>query len=171
MHHHEFGRWYAAKASGREGRARLDMNRRGLTSFVPERHIYFVDKRTNVEKVRKASLIPGYVFFFAASPEQIARASNSLGVSYVLGEWSGDSFRPSPMPKSWIERLMEAGPVIEGKRKKFCNGDKVRAIISGLTSIVGTVERHKGGKVSVRAEILGASRVVMVDASKVEVLS
>lgn len=175
-------RWYVAKTSGMEGRARRYFERAGIKAVSPEIHRYFSDKRTGVEKCRVGRVFPGYIFFRPSDRKQAAHAWHVMGVAYVLGERSnGGDFVAKAMPVGWVERLIEAGPIIEGKRKKFCNGDEVKLIIGGLSDIIATVISHaeghpsvrgcpaRTGKVIVETRMFGALRKIQVDDDHVEV--
>lgn len=168
MQSNENAAWYVAKTSGRDTRALLYVRRNGVAAFWPERHSYFIDRRTKVEKFRVSGQFPGYLFFQLNHASDLSRVTSAIGVAYVLGEVLCGQFRPARMPAGMVERLIEAGPLIEGKRKKFCNGDSVRVIIDELTTVISRVERHRNGKVHLQMEMLGAKRIVVVDEKRVE---
>jgi transcription antitermination factor NusG len=162
--------WFVAKTSGRECHARFYLGRAGIEFALPQVHRFFVDKRTGVEKFRASPIFPGYIFFRPRSRAEVDRVARVLGVAYVLGCWEGERFTPSPMPEGWVDRLIEAGPIIEGKRKKFCNGDHVRVIIGGIYEIIATVVLHKRGKVIVHAQMFGSDMNFEAQESHVEVM-
>ena len=86
----------------------------------------------------------------------MSAGNHAQGVAYLLGSWYEDAnFTPRQLPVGWIEKLLEAGPIVEGKRKKFCNGAAVSIIVGGVTRILGTVVSHRRGKVRVKASIFG----------------
>ena len=160
--------WYAAKTSGRETRATFYLDRAEVKCYRPEVHNYFIDKRTGAEKSRASSLFPGYIFFSPESPDQFSAAKNAIGIGYILGGWHGNEFIPRSMPAGWVDALIGVGPVVRGRKKRFCNGEKVRVIISGLSEILATVESQTKGKVTVKAVMFGSEMEFTVDESKVE---
>lgn len=132
--------WYAAKASN-AARARRYLGQAGIDCFCPETHRHRKNPRTGKQEVVISATIPGYVFVSCATQADAARASHSLGVSSVLGHWRGSEWIYEAMPEGWIEALIAAGPVVIGKAKSFKRGEKVRAIIAGVTEIIGRIDR------------------------------
>ena len=162
--------WYCAKSCGRDTRAQLYLDRRGLRTFRPERHRY--SYKTGREVMRKASLFPGYVFAWIESKDDLAGAVDAIGVAYVLGsrvEGSPDR-RPAPMPGEWIDALMEAGPLVEGRKATLKVGQSVRIAIGRLNSVISRIDSiDNHGNVCVQMQMLGSVHQVKVPASLVQV--
>lgn len=160
--------WFAARTAGRETRAALYLTRAGFEPFRPVIHRYFWDKRRRAEKFRIISLFPGYIFFAARGRDHATHARNVTGISGILGEYLGDTFAPKAMPGAYIGELLDKCPIIEGKRKKFCTGDRVEIAVAGISKVIAEVESHSGNKVRVFANVLGNKTIVTVDESLVE---
>ncbi len=156
-------KWFCAKTIGRETRARFYLERAGIEAFRPEIHRYFVDRRTKQEKHRILGLFPGYVFVCIDSDAERDRATNAIGVAYLLGNWTGDQFAPRQMPSEWIAPLIEAGPIIQGKKVAFKKGQLVKAAVGALADLIGEVEAiDKSRTAIVRMEMFGTVRQVRV---------
>lgn len=160
--------WFCARTSGRETRATLYLTRAGFEPFRPVIHRYFWDKRRKAERFRELALFPGYVFFAARHRDHAAQARNVTGVSSILGEYLGDTFAPKAMPSHYIGELIDKCPIVEGKRRAYTPGERVRVAVAGLTDLIATVEAHNGRKVSFRMDMLGKEISVSVDEDKVE---
>jgi hypothetical protein len=160
--------WLAAKISGHANRASFYLERAGVLSFRPIIHKYYKDKRTQQERFRVAELFQGYIFIRPESPLEYARAKDAIGVSYILGGYSGERFIPKEIPLEWIEELERSGPMIVGKRRKFERGQHVRAAVNAISEIIGTVEAHNGRRVTIRAVMFGAEMKIDVDEDKIE---
>jgi transcription antitermination factor NusG len=157
------GHWYCAKTIGRETRARFYLERAGLSAFRPEIHRYFKDRRTQQEKFRILGLFPGYVFVRIETDAERDRATSAIGVGYLLGNWTGDRFLPRQMPLQWIESLIEAGPIIQGKRIAYQKGQKVKAAVGALADLIGEIDSiDKERSAVVKMEMFGTVRQVRV---------
>lgn len=159
--------WHIAKTTGRETRAVFYLRRNGIEVFCPERHFYFVDKRTKQENHRVSAMFPGYCFFRMERETDLSKVLGSIGVAYVLGERTPHRFIPAIAPEGMVERLTAIGPLIEGKRRKFCNGEKVRVIVGDVSEFIASVEKHVGLKIHVRAVIAGREHKIVVDEKRV----
>jgi hypothetical protein len=160
--------WLAAKIIGPPKRALLYLDRAGVRSFRPIVHKYYKDSRTQQERFRIADLFTGYIFIRPESPLEYALAKNAIGISYILGGYSGERFIPKEIPLEWVEELERSGPMIIGKRRKFQRGQKVRAAVNAISEIIGTVEAHNGRKVTMRTIMFGAEMKIDVDEDKIE---
>lgn len=160
--------WYCARTAGRETRAVLYLTRAGYEPFRPVIHRYFIDKRRKIERYRELSLFPGYVFFAATDAAHAAQARSAIGVADVLGEWRGAAYVPREIPARYIGKLIDECPVIEGRRRKFCSGERVAIVVAGIRQIIAEVDEHSGSKVRVYANVLGKQTVVTVDENLVE---
>ena len=160
--------WFAARTAGRETRAALYLTRAGFEPFRPVIHRYFWDKRRRAEKFRIISLFPGYIFFAARGRDHATHARNVTGISGILGEYLGDTFAPKAMPGAYIGELLDKCPIIEGKRRAYTPGERIKVAVAGLSDLIATVEAHAGRKVSFRMTMLGQEVSVSVDESKVE---
>lgn len=164
--------WYAAKTVGRETRALFYLARRGVKAFRPEVHRYFVDRHTRQEKFRVTSLFPGYVFVDIHGAAERDRASRAIGVTGLLGMWTGDGFMPKEIPSQWIHDLMDAGPQITGKKIAFRKGERAKVAIGRIGEIITEVEGvDKSGKVRLTIEMFGSCRKVLVSQDKLERVS
>jgi transcription antitermination factor NusG len=161
--------WYAAKTCGRETKCIFYLERGGIRAFRPEVHRYFIDKRTHSERFRVGAIFPGYVFFETASQNEYNFAASAIGVAYVLGNWSGERFAPKEMPKQWITDLMDAGPVIEGKKIAYKNGNKVKIAVGHWEKIIAEIDAvDSHGKLMLKVELFGRTNLVRVAPSSVE---
>jgi transcription antitermination factor NusG len=164
--------WFCAKTVGRETRAQFYIERAGIDAFRPEIHRYFIDRRTQQERHRILSLFPGYVFIRIETDDERDLATSAIGVAYLLGNWTGDHFQPRQMPSQWIAHLIEAGPIIQGKKCDLKKGDRVKRAIgaaSGLADIIGEVERVDKSRFAVVKTIMfGAERRVKIAVDHLE---
>lgn len=166
--------WYCAKTFGPDVRAVFNLERAGLTVFSPVIHRYAKDRRTGREKRRVVRLFPGYAFVMLHGPVERDKCVSASGVAYMLGSWSGDTFAPREMPTEWVEALRRAGPKVEGKRVPFQKGQRVTLARHHLSGLIATVEQDMrknldaSGKIKVRVELFGASRVAEVYADELE---
>ena len=162
--------WYCAKLIGHENSAAAHLRRLGIKVFVPEAHRYYVDKRTKKERHRVAALFVGYGFIWLENDEQRARAVSARVVAYLLGSWMGERFMPREMPIDWVGKLMDAGPLIIGKRVDYKRGDRIKVIIGRLAEQILELDGMKNGKLIARMEMFGAVRRIQLDTSQVEKL-
>jgi transcription antitermination factor NusG len=164
--------WFCAKTIGRETRAELYLERAGIDAFRPVIHRYFVDRRTQQERHRVLSLFPGYIFARIETDDERDLATSAIGVSYLLGNWTGDRFLPRQMPSQWIAHLIEAGPIIQGKKSTVKKGDRVKRVfgaISGLADIIGEVEKvDKSRFAVVKTTLFGAERRIKIAVDHLE---
>lgn len=159
--------WNIVKTIGRESRAVFYLTRNNIKVFCPERHFYFVDRRSKRENFRVSAMFPGYCFIQIESITDLSRVLGSIGVAYVLGEKTPTRFIPAIAPSGLVERLLSTGPLIEGKRRKFCNGEVVRVIIGDVSEFIARVEKHVGLKIHVSATIGGKEHKITVDEKRV----
>ncbi|MFA4974572.1 MAG: transcription termination/antitermination NusG family protein [bacterium] len=161
--------WHVIKSSGRDTRADFYLRRAGLRTYRPLEHRYFIDRRTQAQKFREKSLMPGYIFVRLDNIADIARIRNAIGVSYILGNWEGERFVPAEIPGEWVENLEKAGPLIVGKKVAYRKGDKIRLIINKISDMILECEGVDGrGRVMVGVEMLGKRQIVRVDPERVE---
>lgn len=147
--------WYCAKTKGRETVATFYLGRAGLEAFRPVIHKYYSD-RYQREKMRIMSLIPGYVFVRLPGLADQGAAMNALGVAYLLGSRDGGLFRPKEMPSQWVAELIDAGPLVQGKKMAFKKGNKVKRAVGRLAEIIGEVEGvDERGLVRISYEMFG----------------
>lgn len=155
--------YYCAKTIGRETRAKLYLERAGLEAFRPEVHRFFVDRRTQQERHRILSLFPGYVFIRMETDAERDRAVSAIGVAYLLGEWDRTLFKPKPMPSEWMASLIEAGPIIQGRKVAFQKGQRVKAAVGALAEFIGKIEALDNSRAAVVSmEMFGTVRQVRV---------
>jgi transcription antitermination factor NusG len=161
--------WYCAKTIGRETRAKLYLERAGLSAFRPEIHRYFTDRHTQQERRRVLSLFPGYVFVRIETDAERDRAVSAIGVAYLLGNWTGDRFLPRQMPSLWLAALMSAGPIIQGRRVAFKPGDLVRRAVGQLAELIGEVEAVDKEQVAdVKVTMLGKAHRLRIPSHELE---
>lgn len=160
--------WYCAKLIGHENTAANYLRRLGIKVFVPEAHRYYVDKRTKKERHRVAALFVGYGFVWLENDAQRAQAVSARVVAYLLGSWMGERFLPREMPIEWVSKLMDAGPLIVGKRVEYKRGERVKVLIGRLAEQILELEGEKNGKLVARMEMLGAVRRVQLNPDQVE---
>ncbi len=162
--------WFCAKTIGRETIATFYLARAGLEVFRPVIHKYFMD-RNQREGMRVTSLIPGYVFVRLPKLSDQGAAMNASGVAYLLGSRDGGLFRPREMPSKWITDLINAGPVVQGKKMAFKKGDKVKRAIGHLAEIIGEVDGVDiNGLITINYELLGSTRQARVRPEDLELV-
>ena len=161
--------WYCAKINGSQKLAAFYLERAGLKPFYPTIYRYFTDRRTGEERYRVVSLFPGYIFIPLADAAERDRATRAIGVAYLLGNWTGDRFAPRQMPSEWIASLIEAGPIIEGKRVAFRRGDTVRVAVAGIGKAICQIEAiDNSHSAIVSMAMFGAVRRVSVAMENLE---
>jgi transcription antitermination factor NusG len=155
--------WFVARTSSRDTIAAFYLERAGLTVFRPLVHRYFTDRRTQQERYRVLSLFPGYAFVALTDAAEREAAVSAVGVASLLGSWTGDRFAPKEIPSQWVAALVEAGPLVEGKRVAFRKGDAVKAAVGGIAGLIGTIEAIDNSHTAVVSmAMLGAVRRVSV---------
>lgn len=161
--------WFAAKTCGRETKSIFYLERAGIRAFRPETHRYFIDNHTHAERFRVIAIFPGYVFFEAAGQNEYNLAASATGVAYVLGNWIGERFAPKEMPKQWITDLIDAGPIIEGKKVAYKKGNKVKIAVGHLEKLIAEIDGvDTSGKLMVKVELFGRTNLVRIAPGSVE---
>ena len=167
--------WYCARTKGRESRAAVDLERRGVRAFWPRQHRFYVDKRTREEKFRVNALIPGYLFVELDTVAERDKVQNCYYLSGLLGEWSEAGFRPREIPTRYVVDLIEHGPWEVNKRHTrapFKKGERVKLSLNRLTEIIADVEAiDKAGNVVVMADLLGGVRLIHVEPERLVVFA
>jgi len=159
--------WVCVKTFGNEKRAAFHLEKQGLETFRPELHRFSVDPRTKLERKRELALFPGYVFVRLLKAADQSKASEARGVAYILGSWTGERFLPREMPIGWMTRLIDAGPMIEGKKVRFKKNDKVKLALNAIADVVADVDGlDDAGQVRVKFRFLGKSHVTTVAAER-----
>lgn len=135
--------WYCLRVAGRtDSIVRQALNRCDLKSFRPERHIYSIARGKEVK--RELNLFPGYIFVQLENLSDLSAAANAQGVAYVLGnrvKGSPDR-KPVAMPESWLNDLIAAGPLIEGKKitHQFQKNQRVKLVVGALTERIARID-------------------------------
>jgi transcriptional antiterminator NusG len=171
--------WYVLKIqSNREKTIRDSLLRRmrqeGLQDYFGEIIIpteKIVENRNGKKRVIEHKLYPGYLMIqMVLNDDNWYLVRSTSGV----GDFTGSSGKPSPMPQSEIDRMMgTAQAVIEEPAKikhDLKPGDSVKIIEGPFASFdgsVGTVDASSG-KLTVLIEIFGRSTPVDVEAWQVE---
>jgi len=165
---HGMSGWFCAKTLGNDKRATLYLGRAGIEVFRPVIHKYFTNKYQR-EKMRVLSLIRGYVFVRIPGPAEQSIVMNAVGVAYLLGSRDSGLLRPREMPSQWVTELIDAGPVVQGKKMAFKKGHRVKRAIGRIAEIIGEVEGVEAcGKIRISIDFIGAKRSAIVSANELE---
>lgn len=171
--------WYVLKIqSNREKTIRDSLLRRirqeGLQDFFGEIVIpveKIVENRNGKKRVIEQKLYPGYLMIQMILNDDTWYLVRSTG---GVGDFTGSSGKPSPMPAHEIQRMTGAVQAVVEEPAKvkhdLKSGDSVKIIEGPFASFdgsVGTVDASSG-KLTVMIEIFGRSTPVDVEAWQVE---
>jgi len=171
--------WYVLKIqSNREKTIRDSLLRRmrqeGLQDFFGEIVIpteKIVENRNGKKRVIEQKLYPGYLMIHMVLNDDtwyLVRSTSGVG------DFTGSSGKPSPMPMHEIHRMLGAGKSVVEEPAKVKHdlkpGDSVKIIEGPFGSFDGTVGSvdASSGKLTVMIEIFGRSTPVDVEAWQVE---
>ena len=171
--------WYVLKIqSNREKTIRDSLLRRmrqeGLQDFFGEIVIpteKIVENRNGKKRVIEQKLYPGYLMIqMVLNDDTWYLVRSTSGV----GDFTGSSGKPSPMPMHEIHRMLGAGQSVVEEPAKVKHdlkaGDSVKIIEGPFASFDGSVGSvdASSGKLTVMIEIFGRSTPVDVEAWQVE---
>lgn len=160
--------WFCCKTRGREKDAEFHIGRAGVECFRPTIHKYFINKYQR-EKMRIISLIPGYLFVRLVRVQDHGLVANAIGVAYLLGSRDGMVFMPREIPSKWVTELIDAGPVVQGKKMAFKKGNRVKRAVGHIAEIIGEVEGVEAcGKLRISIDFIGAKRSIIVNSNELE---
>jgi transcriptional antiterminator NusG len=171
--------WYVLKIqSNREKTIRDSLLRRmrqeGLQDFfgdivIPTEKV--IENRNGKKKIVEQKLYPGYLMVqMVLNDDTWYLVRSTSGV----GDFTGTSGKPSPMPMHEIQRMLGAGQAVAEEPAKLKHdlksGDNVKIIEGPFGSFDGTVGSvdPTNGKLTVMIEIFGRSTPVDVEAWQVE---
>ena len=172
--------WAVARPCGTSfrdhSRAVVDLKRRGVRAFCPEKHTFFKDRKGNeCENPRLSALLQGYFFVELVRPQDrdIVIGCMYTALRPFLGSYVGERFIPSHIPDAYITTLIEAGPLITGKSyvNQYEIGQKVKRAAGRVADIIGEVEAKNGNKVKFSFEFFGAKRSQWIDARELDAAS
>ena len=150
--------WFLAQLKpGGFGRARTNLSRQGIDSFMPQRRV--TRRRAGRLAEAERPLFPGYLFVRVAPDAQTWRAINATyGVAKLVGFGAAG---PAEVPPPLIAGLLaRTGPDerLVTREQEFGVGERVRIVAGPFADMLARIEEiPEAGRIYALLEMMGRS--------------
>lgn len=159
-------RWFAVNTlPGNETRARTNLERQGLSCFLP--HLLKTSRNGRHLLTKLRPLFPSYLFV-ALDPSRMGWKSidSTYGVRHIVKQ----SGLPAPLPRGCVEALqsMTDEASVFSFSARLAAGDAVQFTSGPFAGLIGTLEQIDAqGRITILLNLLGRTSVIRATAREV----